>query len=83
MNSERLVFVAEVKIQDSSFEILVFCSEEGRYFARTSFGENDIIIHDGSSLEEALAKHQKVLPVAVTCRQMLQQVKGVTAELSS
>jgi hypothetical protein len=76
MIGETLVHKREVELNGERYEILVFCREDGRHFARTRFGENDIIIHDGQSMEEALAKHENVLPVAVTCRQILQQVKG-------
>jgi hypothetical protein len=76
MTGETLVHKREVELNGDRYEILVFCREDGRHFARTRFGENDIIIHDGQSLEEALEKHEKILPVAVTCRQILQQVKA-------
>lgn len=76
MIGATLVHKREVELNGERYEILVFCREDGRHFARTRFGENDIIIHDGQSMEEALAKHENVLPVAVTCRQILQQVKG-------
>ena len=75
MTVETLVHKAEVELNGDLYEILVFCREDGRYFARTSFGENDIIIHDGPSLEDVLAKHEKVLSLAVTSRNVLQMVK--------
>jgi hypothetical protein len=75
MTGETLVHKTEVELQGTRYEIHVFCREDGRHFARTRFGDHDIIIHDGQSLEEALAKHERVLPLAVTCRRVIQQVK--------
>ena len=79
MTGETLVHKVEVEIHGDRYEILVFCRDDGRHFARTRFAENDFIIHDGQSLEEALEKHEKVLPVAVTCRHILKQVKEMKA----
>ncbi len=76
MTGETLVHKVEVELTGDRYEILVFRREDGRHFAKTRFGEHDIIIHDGQSLEEALAKHERVLPLAVTCRYVMQQVKG-------
>lgn len=76
MTGETLVHKAEIELHGDRFEILVYCRGDGRHVAKTRFGENDIIINDGQSLEEALAKHERVLPLAVTCRQLLQEVRG-------
>ncbi len=78
MVDERLVHKAEMELNGFRYEILVYCRVDGRHFAKTLFDENDIIINDGYSLEEALAKHEKILPLAVTSRHLLQQVKGLT-----
>ena len=80
MAEETLVYKTEITLQGDRFEILVFCREDGRHFAKTRFGENDIIINDGPSLEEALEKQENVLPLAVNCRQVLQQVKAASAK---
>ena len=76
MPGETLVHKTEVELNGDRYEILVFSREDGRFFARTSFGENDIIIHDGPSLEEVLLKHEQVLSLAVTSRDVLQMVKS-------
>lgn len=76
MTGETLVHTAEIELNGDRFEILVYCRDDGRHFAKTRFGENDIIINDGQSLEEALAKHERLLPLAVTCRLLKQEVKG-------
>lgn len=76
MSDEFLVHQAEVNLEGNLFEIHVYRRIDGRYFAKTRFGENDIIINDGLSLEEALTKHERVLPLAVTSRHLLHQVRG-------
>ena len=76
MSEEILVHQTEVSLDGNRFEILVYCRMDGKYFAKTRFGENDIIINDGISLEEALTKHEKILPLAVTSRNLLHQVRG-------
>lgn len=75
MSVEMLVHRKEVELNGDRYEILVYCRDDGRFFARTSFGENDIIIHDGPSLESVLAKHEQVLSLAVSSRDVLQIVK--------
>jgi len=76
MTGETLVHTAEIELNGNRFEILVYCRDDGGHFAKTRFGANDIIINDGNSLEEALAKHEKLLPLAVTCRLLKQEVTG-------
>jgi hypothetical protein len=76
MTGETLVHRKEIELHGDRYEILVFCRDDGRHFAKTLFGENDIIINDGQSLEEALTKHEKLLPLAVTCRHLLHETKG-------
>lgn len=75
MTGETIVHKTELEIQGENFEIFVYCREDGRHVAKTFFDENDIIINDGQSLEEALEKHVKVLPLAVTCRHLRHHVK--------
>ncbi len=75
MSAEVLVHKSEVELNGGRYEILVYCRDDGRFFARTSFGENDIIIHDGPSLETVLSKHEQVLSLAVSSRDVLQMVR--------
>jgi hypothetical protein len=77
MNEEVLVHSTEISLDGSRFEINVYCRIDGKYFAKTRFGENDIIINDGNSLEDVLTKHEMILPLAVTSRHLLHQVKGL------
>lgn len=76
MTGEKLVHRVDVLLHGNRYEILVYCRDDGRHFAKTRFGEHDIIINDGQSLEEALARQEHLLPLAVTCRQILHQVNG-------
>lgn len=78
MSSETLVHRAEVELNGDRYEILVYSRDDGRFFARTSFAADDIIIHDGPTLEEVLARHEKVLSLAVSSRNVLQMVKPGT-----
>jgi hypothetical protein len=76
MPEEKLVHKSDIELHGSRYQIMVFCCEDGRHFAKTRFGADDIIINDGHSLEEALAKHEKLLPLAVRSRQVLQELRG-------
>jgi len=71
MSEEILVHKTDIMLHGDSYQILVFCREDGRHFAKTHFSEGDIIINDGSSLEEALAKHEKLLPLAISSRKVM------------
>jgi len=76
MTDETLVHQAEFEFQGDIYEVVVFCRSDGRHFAKTYFGEDDVIINDGSSLEEALARHERLLPLAVSSRKILQEYSG-------
>ncbi len=76
MTEEKLVHKSDMELHGNRYQIMVFCREDGRHFAKTRFGMDDIIINDGDSLEEALAKHEKLLPLAVRSRQVLQELRG-------
>ena len=71
MSEELLVHKTDIVLQGESYQILVFCRADGRHFAKTHFSAGDIIINDGSSLEEALAKHEKLLPLAISSRKVM------------
>lgn len=76
MEKEMLVHRTTLNIAGTDYEVLVFSREEGGHLAKTFFDENDIIINDGISLEEALAKHERLLPLAVNSRQILRELRG-------
>ena len=83
MNDEKLVHKTEVELQGDSYEVLVYCRADGRHFARTYFGDDDVIINDGSSLEEVLDRHERLLPLAVSSRRILQEYAGVPRRFRS
>jgi len=78
MLEATLVYESNIELHGGLYQIKVFCRSDGRHFAKTHFGEEDIIINDGTSLEEALAKHEKLLPLAIKSRQVMQEFKGNT-----
>lgn len=78
MNNEILVHEAEIEVHGDLYRVNVFCRNDGRHFAKTRFGEDDIIINDGASLEEVLEKHEKLLPLAISSRQMFQKLPPST-----
>ncbi|GFE59410.1 hypothetical protein [Geobacter sp. AOG1] len=77
MTDEKLVHRTEIELQGDRYEIMVYCRTDGRHFARTYFGDDDVIINDGSSLEEVLAQHERLLPLAVCSRKILQEYAGI------
>lgn len=76
MDKEKLLHAADVELNGEMFEIKVYASPAGRYFARTCLGHEDFIITDGPSVPEALEKHQSLLPLAVSTREMNQSYRG-------
>ncbi len=71
MSEEILVHKTDIVLYGDSYQIMVFCRADGRHFAKTHFSEGDIIINDGATLEEALAKHEKLLPLAISSRKVM------------
>ncbi len=80
MNDERLVHKADIELHGDRYQIMVYCREDGRHFAKTFFAADDIIINDGSSLEDALTKHERLLPLAISSRKLLQEFRGRTGK---
>ncbi len=76
MNDERLVHKTDVELHGDHYQIMVYCREDGRHFAKTLFADDDVIINDGSSLEDALARHERLLPLAISSRKLLQEFRG-------
>ena len=75
MEELPLVHESEIEISGDRYQVLVFCREDGRHIARTPFGDDDLIINDGATLQEVLEKHHRLLPLAVTSRKMLRELK--------
>ena len=52
--------------------MLVFLRQDGRHIAKTFFAQEDVIINDGHSLEDALDRHQRLLPLAIDSRRIVE-----------
>jgi hypothetical protein len=68
---EDLVHTTRMAISEREYEILVFLRSDGRFLAKTYFSPVDVIINDGPSVAEVLARHEQVLPLAVNSRDLL------------
>ena len=71
MKFETLVHTCHLEIQDDRYEVLIYVRGDGRHVAKTVFSPEDIIINDGITLDEVLAKHQRLLPLAINSRRIL------------
>lgn len=70
METHKLVHQLICDFEGAEYLIEVYLRPDGGHFARTEFSSQDIIISDGFSLEEALFRHQGLLPLAIRSRQM-------------
>lgn len=75
MRGLKLVHEGTVTVQGEEFEVKVFCREDGRHFAKTSFSESDVIINDGQTLDDVLNRHRELLPLAVSSRRMRSEIE--------
>jgi hypothetical protein len=76
MGHGTLVHQTRVQVDGDSYHVQVYCRDDGRHFAKTYLGGDDIIINDGMSLEDVLSKHTELLPLAVSTRRIRQQIRG-------
>lgn len=76
MEELELVHQTEIEMNGDRYTVTVFCRADGRHVAKTRF-ENDDIINDGDSLEEVLAKHESLLPLAISSRRVMKAFKGI------
>lgn len=70
MENVQLVYQLLCDFEGEKYLVEVFSRPGGSHFARTIFSPQDVIISDGFSLDEALLKHQDLLPLAIHSRQM-------------
>jgi len=70
MDNTQLVHQLTCAFEGREYVIEVFSRPDGSHFARTIFDPQDVIISDGFSFEEALIKHQDLLPLAIRSRKM-------------
>lgn len=75
MTDHTLVYQTDVMIQGGRYNIQVFSRDDGRHFAQTHFDDSDIIISDGASVEDVLEKHRKLIPLAVTSRRIMSELR--------
>lgn len=73
---ETLVHECQVEIAGTYYEIRVFVNGEGHHVAKTVLGRDDVLINDGSSLEEVLSKHRNLLPLALDSRAILKSYRS-------
>jgi len=78
MTNENLVHKGTVQVGEDIYEVLVFLRRDGRHIAKTFFDREDVIINDGPSLEEALERHQRLLPLAIDSRRILEDFRHRT-----
>jgi hypothetical protein len=76
ISEETLIYSSDIELHGDMFQIKVYCRSDGHHFAQTHLGNDDIIINDGFSLEEVLAKHQRLLPLALGTRKLNQSYRG-------
>jgi hypothetical protein len=76
VEQEKPLHSSDLEVNGETFNIQVYCSTPGRFFAKTSLGEGDVIITDGRSLPEALTKHENLLPLAISTRELTQSYQG-------
>jgi len=75
MTNENLVHKGTIQVGEDMYEVLVFLRQDGRHVAKTFFAREDVIINDGPSLEEALDKHQRLLPLAIDSRRIVEDFR--------
>lgn len=75
-NKEVIVHKGSCQIGGKDYEILVY-SRDGRHFAKTVFAPEDVIISDGSTVDEVLSRHRRLLPLAINSRQILHDFRRV------
>lgn len=83
MDGLTLVHEGKIKVRDEEYSVKVFCRDDGRHFARTSFTESDIIINDGATLTEVLHRHRELLPLAISSRKMRSEISQLAQVIQS
>jgi hypothetical protein len=76
MKVDILVHQSVYHFDGQDYQVCVYSRPDGRHVARTVFSDADVIVNDGPSLEEVLAKHQRLLPLAVNSRELLRNFRS-------
>lgn len=71
MSAEKLVHQCKLPVGSQEYEVLVYSRPDGVHIAKTVLDEDDVIINDGPTLDEALEKHCTLLPLAINSRQLV------------
>ncbi|HWI40784.1 MAG TPA: hypothetical protein VNX25_04790 [Verrucomicrobiae bacterium] len=74
MSEPKLVHEKQFDFLGQSYSIRVFAAEGGRVFAETAFDHDDIIVSDGTSVEEVIQLHEKLIPLAIDSRKILRTI---------
>ncbi len=70
MENFQLVHQLMCDFEGEKYLVEIFSRPDGSHFARTAFSPQDVIISDGLNLDDALLKHQDLLPLAIHSRRM-------------
>jgi hypothetical protein len=76
MSADILVHQSVYHFGGQDYQVSVYSRPDGSHVARTAFSAEDVIVNDGPTLEEVLAKHQRLLPLAVNSRQLLRNFRS-------
>lgn len=70
MSSEILVHKCDIPVAGDYYEISVYSRPDGSHVAKTVLDSYDVIINDGTTLDDVLKKHTELLPLAINSRQL-------------
>ena len=70
MEEPVLVHTGMLQIAGETCQVEVFSRPDGSHFARTELAPMDGIFNVGVSLEDALLRHEALLPLAIGLRQL-------------
>lgn len=76
MDDETPLHSSEFELNGEVFNISIYSNTSGRFFAQTCLGEGDLIITDGLTVPDALKKHEDLLPLAISTRELTQSYLG-------
>jgi hypothetical protein len=68
MDGGDIVHETEMRVAGKNFKVQVFSRDNGKYYSLTRLGDSDVIIIDGTSIEDVLTRHSFSLPIAIGCR---------------
>lgn len=76
MSTDILVHQSVYHFDGQDYQVCVYSRSDGSHVARTAFSPEDVIVNDGLSLDEVLAKHRRLLPLAVNSRELLRNFRS-------